>query len=197
MATIKRTNIAPLIDQLTVTISKEDYLSTYETSLKKQAKTANIPGFRKGMVPAGMIKKMYGQAVFTDVILKLVDSEMNQYMSKEQIDIFAQPLPMTTSFANMDHNNPTDYDFSFEIGLKPSFEVKTKDIKVKRYKVQVTDEMIQSEVERLQIRNGNMTEPEMSTSEDNVLNVTFIESDKDGNEMEGGIKKDNSLINLQ
>ncbi len=54
--------------------------------------------------------------------------------------------------------------------------------------------MIQSEVERLQIRNGNMTEPETSTSEDNVLNVTFIESDKDGNEIEGGIKKDNSLL---
>jgi trigger factor len=194
MATIKRTNIAPLNDQLTVTISKADYLSTYETSLKKQAKTANIPGFRKGMVPAGMIKKMYGQAIFTEVILKLVDSEMNQYMSKEQIDIFAQPLPMATAFTNMDHNNPTDYDFSFEIGLKPSFEVKAKDIKVKRYKIQVTDEMVQSEVERLQIRNGNMTEPELSTSEDNVLNVTFIESDKDGNEIEGGIKKDNSLL---
>ncbi len=87
MATIKRTNIAPLNDQLTVTISKEDYLSTYETTLKKQAKTANIPGFRKGMVPAGMIKKMYGQAVFTDVILKSVEQEMNQYISKEQIDI--------------------------------------------------------------------------------------------------------------
>jgi trigger factor len=194
MATIKRTNIAPLNDQLTVTISKEDYLSTYETTLKKQAKTANIPGFRKGMVPAGMIKKMYGQAVFTDVILKSVEQEMNQYISKEQIDIFAQPLPLATAFANMDHNNPTDYDFSFEIGLKPKFEIKAKDIKVKRYKVQVTDEMIQSEVERLQIRNGNMTEPETSTSEDNVLNVTFIESDKDGNEIEGGIKKDNSLL---
>ena len=73
MATIKRTNIAPLNDQLTVTISKEDYLSTYETTLKKQAKTANIPGFRKGMVPAGMIKKMYGQAIFSDVILKSVE----------------------------------------------------------------------------------------------------------------------------
>ena len=194
MATIKRTNIAPLNDQLTVTISKEDYLSTYETTLKKQAKTANIPGFRKGMVPAGMIKKMYGQAVFTDVILKSVEQEMNQYISKEQIDIFAQPLPLATAFTNMDHNNPTDYDFSFEIGLKPKFELKAKDIKVKRYQIQVTDEMIQSEVERLQIRNGNMNEPETSTSEDNVLNVTFIESDKDGNEIEGGIKKDNSLL---
>ena len=64
MATIKRTNIAPLNDQLTVTISKEDYLSTYETTLKKQAKTANIPGFRKGMVPAGMIKKIVWTSCF-------------------------------------------------------------------------------------------------------------------------------------
>ena len=132
------------------------------------------------MVPAGMIKKMYGQSVFTDVILKTVENEMNQYIAKENIDIFAQPLPLETAFATMDQNNPTDYDFSFEIGLKPSFEIKAKDIKVKRYKIQVTDEMIQNEVERLQIRNGNMTEPEAATSEDNVLNVTFIESDKDG-----------------
>ena len=194
MATIKRTNIAALNDQIKVTISTADYLPAYETSLKKQAKTANIPGFRKGMVPAGMIKKMYGQSIFADVILKTVENEMNQYIAKEKIDIFAQPLPLETAFASMDQNNPTDYDFSFEIGLKPNFEIKAKDIKVKKYKVQVTDDMVQNEVERLQIRNGNMTEPDAATSEDNVLNVTFIESDKDGNEVEGGIRKDNSLL---
>jgi len=64
MATIKRTNIAPLNDQLTVTISKADYLTTYETSLKKQAKTANIPGFRKGMVPAAHRKRPQFGAFF-------------------------------------------------------------------------------------------------------------------------------------
>ena len=127
MATISREQIAPLHERIKVTVSPSDYNPTYESALKKYAKNANIPGFRKGMVPAGMIKKMYGQAVFTDVILKSVEQEMNQYISKEQIDIFAQPLPLATAFANIDHNNPTDYDFSFEIGLKPKFEIKAKE----------------------------------------------------------------------
>ena len=194
MATVKRENIGLLNDKLTVNITKEDYLKNYEAGLKKYAKTANIPGFRKGMVPTGLIKKMYGQSVFTDEILKTVENEMNQYIAKEKLDIFAQPLPLDSQLTNMDFNNPTAYDFSFEVGLKPNFELKIKDTKVIRYKVEVTPEMIQAEVERLQTRNGNMTEPEVADSEENVLNVTFIESDAAGNEIEGGIKKDNSLL---
>jgi len=194
MASIKRENIGLLNDKLTITIAKEDYIKGYETNLKKYAKTANIPGFRKGMVPAGLIKKMHGQSVFQDEILKTVENEMNQYIAKEKMEIFAQPLPMASNMANMDVNTPGDYEFAFEVGLKPDFKLNTKEIKVTKYKIEVTPEMIQSELERLQIRNGNMTEPEASESEENVLNVTFIESDKDGNEVEGGIRKDNSLL---
>jgi trigger factor len=194
MATVKRENIALLNDKLTVTITKEDYLKGYETSLKKYAKTANIPGFRKGMVPAGLIKKMYGQSVFQDEVIKTVENEMNQYIAKEKLEIFAQPLPLTAQFPAMDVNAPANYDFSFEVGLKPSFTLDTKGIKVTRYKIEVTDEMINNEVERLQVRNGNMTEPEEATSEENVLNVTFTESDKEGNAIEGGLTKDNSLL---
>ena len=184
MASIKRENIGLLNDKLTVNLTPTDYLGGFEAILKKHAKTANIPGFRKGMVPASMIKKMYGQSVFTDEVLKKVEAELNQYLSAEKIEIFAQPLPLDSQLANMDFNNPGTYDFAFEIGLKPNFEIKTKDIKVKRYKVAVTDEMIQNEVDRIQTRNGKMTEPETADSEENVLNVTFIESDKDGNEVE-------------
>ncbi len=194
MATVKRENIALLNDKLTVTITKEDYLKGYETSLKKYAKTANIPGFRKGMVPAGLIKKMYGQSVFQDEVIKTVENEMNQYIAKEKLEIFAQPLPLTAQFPAMDVNAPANYDFSFEVGLKPAFTLDTKGIKATRYKIDVTDEMITNEVERLQVRNGNMTEPEEATSEENVLNVTFTESDKDGNAVEGGLTKDNSLL---
>ncbi|MCX6332284.1 MAG: trigger factor [Bacteroidetes bacterium] len=194
MASIKRENMGLLNDKLTVHLTPADYIGGFETILKKHAKTANIPGFRKGMVPAGLIKKMYGQSVFTDEVLKKVEAELNKYLAAEKIEIFAQPLPLDSQLANMDFNQPTDYDFSFEIGLKPSFEIKTKDIKVKRYQVKVTPEMIQNEVERIQTRQGKMTEPETAESEDNVLNVSFIESDKEGNEIEGGIKKDNSLL---
>ena len=194
MATIKRENIGHLNDKLTVQLNKEDYFSGFETSLKKHAKTANIPGFRKGMVPAGLIKKMYGQSVFSDEILKKVESELNQYLNNEKIEIFAQPLPLDAQIANLDVNAPGNYEFAFEIGLKPEFKLNIKDIKVKRYQVKVTDEMIQNEVDRIQTRNGKMTDPEIVESEENVINLTFTESDKDGNAIEGGISKDNSLL---
>jgi trigger factor len=194
MATVKRTNIALLNDKLTVTITKEDYIKGFEISLKKYSKTANIPGFRKGMVPAGLIKKMYGQSVFQDEVIKTVENEMNQYIAKEKIEIFAQPLPVTNEFPTMDVNKPSDYDFSFEVGLKPAFTIDTKGIKATKYKIEVTEDMLTAEVERLQVRNGNMTEPEAVENEENVLNVTFTEADKNGVIVEGGISKDNSLL---
>ncbi len=194
MATVTRENIGLLTDKLTVTLNKEDYLSGFEQSLKKYAKTANIPGFRKGMVPAGLVKKMYGQSVFTDEVLRTVEKELNTYLNNEQLDIFAQPLPLDNDARALDMNNPADVSFAFEIGLKPNFEIDTKKIKVTRYVIDVTDEMINQEVERLQIRNGKMTEPEAVAGDENVLNVKFIECDENGNEIEGGISKDNSLL---
>ena len=194
MATVTRENIGLLTDKLTVTLNKEDYFSGFEQSLKKYAKTANIPGFRKGMVPAGLVKKMYGQSVFTDEVLRTVEKELNTYLSNEQLDIFAQPLPLDNDARALDMNNPADVSFAFEIGLKPNFEIDTKNIKVTRYVIDVTDEMIDQEVERLQIRNGKMTEPEAVAGDENVLNVKFIECDENGNEIEGGISKDNSLL---
>jgi trigger factor len=157
MASVTRENIGLLNDKLTVQLSKEDYYTGFEQNLKKHAKTANIPGFRKGMVPAGMIKKMYGQGVFSEEILRKVEAELNAYLNKELIDIFAQPLPLENDAAKLDMNNPVDYTFSFEIGLKPAFEIDPSTIKVTRYAIIVTDEMVQEEVERLQIRNGKMT----------------------------------------
>lgn len=194
MASVTRENIGLLNDKLTVLLHKEDYYSGFEQSLKKYAKTANISGFRKGMVPAGLVKKMYGQGVFSDEILRKVESELNAYLNQEKLEIFAQPLPLDNDARALDMNNPVDYSFSFEVGLKPSFEVDPKTINVTRYNVTVTDEMVQEEVERLQIRNGKMTEPETVTGDDNVLNVKFIETDAQGNEIEGGISKDNSLL---
>lgn len=194
MASVTRENIGLLNDKLTVQLNKEDYYNGFEQSLKKYAKTANIPGFRKGMVPAGLVKKMYGQGVFNDEVLRKVEAELNAYLNKEQLDIFAQPLPLDNDAAKLDMNNPVEYSFSFEVGLKPDFAVDTTKIKVTRYKIDVTDAMVQEEVERLQVRNGKMTDPESVTGDENVLNVKFVESDKDGNEVEGGISKDNSLL---
>ncbi|MBG9376309.1 trigger factor [Panacibacter sp. DH6] len=194
MATVTRENIGKLTDKLTVKVAKEDYLPAFESSIKKYAKTANISGFRKGMVPAGLVKKMYGQGVFSDEVLRLVEKQLQDYMVQEQIDIFAQPLPLENDARMLDMNNPADYAFAFEIGLKPAFDIHSSDIKVTRYVVQVTDEMVNEEIDRLRTRHGKMTDPESVTGEENVLNVDFTEVDADGNVVEGGLIKSNSLL---
>jgi trigger factor len=137
---------------------------------------------------------MYGQSVFTEEILRTVEKELNDYMVKEQLDIFAQPLPLETQERMFDLNKPSDYDFAFEIGLKPAFDINTNDIAVTRYKINVTEEQINEEINRLQIRNGKMNEPEAVESEENVLNLDFKEVNADGSEKEGGITKSNSLL---
>ncbi len=195
MATVTRENIGFLNDKLTLSLSKEDYLPAFEKSLKEYSKKANIPGFRKGMVPAGLIKKMYGNSLFTDEVLRSVDRELVKYMETEKLEIFAQPLPDEINLRQLNVNSPTDYHFSFEIGLKPEFKLAELDkAKTIRYKVQVTDEMINNEIARLQNRYGNMKDEETVNSDENVLNVTFSEVDENGNDMPEGVRKDNSLL---
>ncbi|MDP9230210.1 MAG: trigger factor [Bacteroidota bacterium] len=195
MATITKQNIGLQHDKLTLSLQKQDYLPGFEKALKEYSKKANIPGFRKGMVPPGLIRKMYGSSVLTDEVLRTIDKELNAYLQNEKLDIFAQPLPLDMNLQNMDANNPADYDFSFEVGLKPDFEIADlADAKFIRYKVQVTEEMIDNEIARLQNRHGNMKDVEVGDSDDNVLNITFSETDAEGNKIENGIRKDNSVL---
>ncbi len=195
MATITQENIGLLHEKLTVKLEKTDYLPSFEKALKEYSKKANIPGFRKGMVPAGLIKKMYGSSLFTDEVLKTVDRELISHLQNEKFEIFAQPIPVEADVKQLDVNNPADYSFNFEIGMKPAFQLADlAKAKTTRYIVTVTDEMINSEVERLQNRYGNMKDLEAVDSEENVLNVIFSETDDAGNKIEGGITKDNSLL---
>jgi len=195
MATVTKENIGLLHEKLTVKLEKTDYLPSFEKALKEYSKKANIPGFRKGMVPSGLIKKMYGPSLFTDEILKSVDRELIGYLQNDKLDIFAQPLPLESDFRQLDVNNPADYTFHFEIGMKPDFQLPDlAKAKTTRYVVTVTDEMVDNEITRLQNRYGNMKDEETVISEENVLNVNFTEADGDGNEVEGGIKKDNSIL---
>ena len=195
MPTVTKEKIGPLNEKITVTVSREDYLPSFERSLKTYAKSANIPGFRKGMVPAGMIRKMHGPGVFADEVLRSIEKGLLDYLQNEKIDIFAQPLPSDDNTADqINMNELKDYSFSFEIGLKPEFEINLPGVTVPRYKVEVTEEMINEELDRIQSRLGKMTEPETVTSEDHVLNVVFEESDAEGNVAEGAAKKENSLL---
>ncbi|MBI5373243.1 MAG: trigger factor [Sphingobacteriales bacterium] len=195
MATVSKENIGQLHEKLTVKLEKTDYLPTFEKALKEYGKKANIPGFRKGMVPAGLIKKMYGPSLFTDEVLKSVDRELIGYLQHEKLDIFAQPLPLESDLHQLDINNPADYTFHFEIGMKPAFGLPDLGkASTTRYLVTVTDEMVDSEIARLQNRYGNMKDEETVGSEEHVLNVLFTETDAAGAETEGGTRKDNSIL---
>ena len=195
MATVVRENIALLNDKIIIKVGKEDYLPSFEKKLKDYSKTVNIPGFRKGMVPAGMIKKMYGPSIYTDEILKTVEKQLYTYLDTEKPDIFAQPLALDADIRKLDVNNPTEYEFGFEIGLKPTFEIAPlASANATLHKVTVTDEMMQEEVDRMLIKGGKMTEPETVESEEAVLNILFTEVDEKGNTIEGGIEKENSVI---
>jgi FKBP-type peptidyl-prolyl cis-trans isomerase (trigger factor) len=180
MATVTRENIGLLNDKLTVKVSKDDYLPVFEKTLKNYSKTVNVPGFRKGMVPAGMIKKMYGPSIFTDEILKTVEKELYAYLGNEKPDIFAQPLALDADIRAMDVNNPADYEFGFEIGLKPNFEVAPLDkAKLTNNIVKVTPEMVQEEISKMQVK-GTKTKLEegVEATEANVekreLNEEFF-----------------------
>lgn len=195
MATVARENIGLLHDRLVVKVNKDDYFPSFDKKLKEYSKNANIPGFRKGMVPAGMIKKMYGNSIFTDEILKTVEKELYNYLNTEKPDVFGQPLPLNNDMRSMDINNPADYEFGFEIGLKPDYTLADLSKATPTlHKVVPTDAMVNEEISRMQIKAGKMTEPETIDNEENVINVLFRESDEKGTETEGGIVKENSVI---
>jgi trigger factor len=195
MANVTKENIGNLHDKLTVKVSKEDYYPSFEKAIKDYSKKANIPGFRKGMVPPGMVKKMYGASIFYDEVIKAVEKEIQEYLTKEKPEIFAQPLPMESDLRNLDMSNPTDYDFPFEIGIKPEISVDAlSKAKPTLYKVKVTNEMVDEEIEKLVTKHGDMKDAETVNGPENVLNVLFEESDAEGNPLPGGLSKDNSML---
>lgn len=171
MATITRENIAPLNDKLIVTLKKDDYLPAVEKSIKNYAKTASIQGFRKGMVPAGLIRKMYGPGIFQDEILKTVDNELNKYIAEEKLAILAQPISLEQKDLELNIQDPKDYNFEFEIGLQPEVSIDPKSIQVTRYQIEITDQIQEEELQRLRQRYGTYSNPETIEDENTVISA--------------------------
>ncbi len=195
MASVIKENLGNLHDKLTVKIAKEDYLPSFEKAIKEYSKKANIPGFRKGMVPAGMVKKMYGASIFYDEVIKSVEKELQNYLTSDKPSIFAQPLPMESDLRGLDMYNPSDYDFPFEVGMKPDIklDILTTSTPV-LHKVKVTSEMVAEEVEKLLVKNGDLKDVETVSAPENVLNVLFEECDAEAGILPEGISKDNSIL---
>ncbi len=183
MATVTRENMGTLHDKVTVKLVKEDYLPSFEKTLKQYAKSANVPGFRKGMVPAGMVRKMYGQAVFGDEVVRAAGKQLDDYLKNEQVAIFAQPMILPNeSPMRLDMNATNNVDFSFEIGLKPEFEITPLKEKTSltKYKVAVGDKMVDDEVERVKRKYGKVEDQETISSKDDIIYCTYENCDAEG-----------------
>ncbi len=184
MAAITRENIGTLHDKITVKVSKDDFMPSFEKSLKQYAKNASIPGFRKGMVPSGMLRKMYGPSIFNEEVIRVAGRQLEDYLKAEQLAIFAQPMILpTTDGTKLDMNNPADVDFSFEIGIKPEFDLATviANANLNRYQIAVSDKMMADEVDRIKRRMGKVDEQTEVTANDNIIYSTYTICDADGN----------------
>ena len=121
---ITRENIDDLNAVLKIQVEKADYDGNVEKVLRDYRKKANIKGFRPGMVPIGLIKKMYGKAVQIDEINKVVTENIQKYLTDEKIEILGDPLPKIDDNEKIDFDTQESFTFSFELGLAPAFEIK-------------------------------------------------------------------------
>jgi len=167
---ITRENIDELNAVVKVEIAKEDYNEKVDKILKDYRKNANIPGFRKGHVPMGMVKKQYGQAVLVDEVNKLLQDALNKYLTEEKLDFLGNPLPKEQK--NFDWNKD-DYSFEFELGLSPKFDLdlKTKE-PITHYNIVAGEEMIDNQVTQIQKQYGKLVSKEVA-EENDILTGTF------------------------
>lgn len=151
---ITKESIDALNAVLKVEINKEDYQDKVEKILKDYRRNANVPGFRKGQVPMGLIKKQYGKAVLVDEVNKLIQDNLNKYLIEEKLDILGNPLPRLQDNFNWDSEK---FDFEFELGLAPEFEVNLKSKKsLTHYKIVADDKMIDDQVARIRRQYGKL-----------------------------------------
>ena len=159
-----------------VAITKEDYEDKVAKILKDYRKQANIPGFRKGQVPMGLIKKQYGRAVLVDEVNKLLQDNLNKYLTEEKLDVLGNPLPKQQDNFNWDAD---ELAFEFELGLAPEFEVPLKTKKaVTRYKIVADKKMVDEQVERLRKQYGKLISKSEVGKTDEVTGVFKNEAEE-------------------
>ena len=194
MNTIQTSKGEQLIS-IQINVLKEDYEPQVKKELNKLKQKAQIPGFRPGMVPFGMIKKMYGAQATIEVLNDLVSKTLNDYILDNKLDLVGYPL------SDPDHQEPVDFEtqeavnFYFEAALRPEIKVDYKKIKIDFAHVIADDAAIDKTVEELIERNPNITHPE-TVGEEDTLELKVREAEN-GQELEGGFKKDYVLLDIK
>ncbi|MCB9195025.1 MAG: trigger factor [Flavobacteriales bacterium] len=178
---------------LTVKIAKEDYLESYESSLKKYRKQIQMPGFRPGQVPTAVVKKKYGPSILAEEIDKLLNQALQEHISQNELNILGNPIPKNEEKGEIDWNNPADMEFSFEIGLAPNFELKL-DAKSKFpfNKVKVDDQLVDKQIEDFAKRYGKLIPVDKSADKDMIW-ATFTQLDENDKVVEGGFTHNSTV----
>jgi trigger factor len=190
---ITKENIDDLNAVLKVNIEKADYAEKMETVLKDYRKKANIKGFRPGMVPIGIVKKMYGKAVQFEEINKLVSESISKYISDEKLEVLGDPLPKVDENDNIDFEKQEDFTFSFELGLTPQFEITlNKKNKLTYYEMIVDEKMKSDYIENYRRRFGEYKKVEVTEGKD-MLTGTIVALDDNNNVVEGTLIDKSSL----
>jgi len=191
---ITKENIDDLNAVLKVEISKPDYEEKVETVLRDYRKKANIKGFRPGMVPIGLVRKMYGKAVQVDEINKLVTESIQKYLSDEKVEILGDPLPKLDENEKINFDTQEDFTFSFELGLAPSFELKlSKKNKVDFHEIIIDEKMKNDYLNNYTRRYGELRQAE-SVEEKDIVKGRIEAIDSDGNPLTEGFSAEETSM---
>lgn len=172
---IVRNDIDSCNATLTLTIEKADYAEKVEKSLKDYRKKAQMPGFRPGNVPMGLVKKMYGKAVLVEEVNKLISEELFKYINDNKIDILGEPISNETIQKPIDFDQDETFEFVFDLGLQPELKINTtaRD-KFPYYTINVTDEMVDEHIKMHASRLGKYV-PGEKTEENSVVKGDMTE----------------------
>ncbi|MGI6219935.1 MAG: trigger factor [Bacteroidaceae bacterium] len=179
---------------LTVKMEKADYEAQYEKALKKYRQQARIPGFRPGMVPMNLIKKMYGKALKAEEVNKVLGEKVYGYIRENKVAILGEPLPNEDKQPQIDFDNQDEFEFLFDLALAPAVKVEIgKDDTLPYYHIDVTDEMVDNQINMYRQRGGSYESAESYEDKD-MLKGTLVELGEDGNAKEGGLLLENTLL---
>ena len=172
---ITRESIDKLNAVVKIEIAKADYSEKVEKILTDYRKSANIPGFRKGQVPMGLVKKQHGKAILADEVNKILQESLGKYLNDEKLDVLGSPLPKFQDEMNWDAE---DFSFEFEIGLSPEFDIKLKAKKaITKYTITADKKMIDDQLVNIQKQHGKLTPKTVVEKDDEVTGVFFNDSE--------------------
>ncbi len=178
---------------LTITVEEDDYKSEVEKTLKDYRKKANVPGFRPGQVPMGMIKRQFGSAVKMDAVNKIVGEQINKYIADNKINMLGQPLASEAQ-QPQDLEKEAPYTFIFDIAVAPEFDIElTAKDKIDYYDITVDDALIDRQVEMFASRLGKNADVEEYADGD-VIKGDLRELDEKGNTKENGLTVEAAMV---